>query len=234
MARVAMVTGAAKGVGADVSVRLAEHGMDVAVLGADEAAHADTVRRISETGRRCLFVAADVADAGSVDLALTRVRSELGDPGVLLNCVGAVDRGPLRELSDQDWTEVVGGPLRGVFVTSRAVVDPMIKNGGGRILVLADVAGGDRPSTARNSVVEASLAGFTRTLAMELRPFGITANVIAPEPSATDLTAAAAAEAGTSGRGSAYVAGALDAVRFLVGADASAVSGQIVHVAMTA
>ncbi|MGW1123087.1 SDR family NAD(P)-dependent oxidoreductase [Streptomyces tanashiensis] len=230
MARVAMVTGAAHGIGADASVRLAEHGMDVAVLGADEAAHADTVRRITETGRRCVFVAADVADAGSVDRALARVHSELGAPEVLLTCVGAVDRGPLGELSDQDWAEAVGGPLRGVFVTSRAVVDPMIKNGGGRILALADVVGGGRPAAARNSVVETGLAGFVRTIAKELRPFGITANVVAPEPAGTDLTATATATAG----GSAYAAGALDAVRFLAGAEASAVSGQIVHVAMTA
>lgn len=230
MARVAVVTGAARGIGADASVRLAEHGTDIAVLGTDEAAHADTVRRITETGRRCVFVAANVADAASVDSALARVHSELGDPAVLLNCVGAVDRGPLRELSDQDWTEAVGGPLRGVFVTSRAVVDPMIKNGGGRILTLADVAGGDRSGAARNSVVETGLAGFTRTIARELRPFGITANVVAPEPSVTGLTTATVPAAG----GSTYAAGALDAVRFLTGDEAAAVSGQIVHVAMTA
>ncbi|MFD3992815.1 SDR family NAD(P)-dependent oxidoreductase [Streptomyces sp. NPDC058583] len=229
MARVAMVTGAAHGIGADASVRLAEDGMDIAVLGTDEAAHADTLRRITETGRRCVFVTADVADAASVDRALARIHSELGDPAVLLNCVGAVDRGPLRELSDQDWTEAVGGPLRGVFVTGRAVVDPMIKNGGGRILTLADVAGGGRPGAARNSVVETGLAGFTRTIALELRPFGITANVVAPEPTATDLTATPAAAGGST-----YAAGALDAVRFLTGDGAAAVSGQIVHVAMTA
>ncbi|MEU3900721.1 SDR family NAD(P)-dependent oxidoreductase [Streptomyces sp. NPDC045251] len=228
MTRVAMVTGAARGIGADAAVGLAEHGMDIALLGTDEAAHADTVRRIEETGRRCVFVAADVTDAALVDGALARVRFELGEPIVLLNRVGTVGRGPLRELSDQDWTEAVGGPLRGVFVTSRAVVDPMIKNGGGRILTLADVAGGGRPGAARNSVVETGLAGFTRTIAMELRPFGITANVIAPEPAATDLTASPAAG------GSAYAAGVLDAVRFLTGDGASAVSGQIVHVAMTA
>ncbi|MEU6996544.1 SDR family oxidoreductase [Streptomyces sp. NPDC046465] len=228
MARVAMVNGAARGIGADASVRLAEHGLDIALIGTDEEAHADTVLRIAGAGRRCLFVESDVTDAGSVEAALSRVCAELGAPGVLLNCVGAVGRGPLHELSDEGWAETVGDPLRGVFLTSRAVIEPMIKNGGGRILALADVAGGEPSGPGRDSVVETGLAGFVRTIALELRPFGITANVVAPELSVADLSGSPA------GGGSAYAAEVVDTVRFLADEASAAVTGQIIRVAMTA
>ena len=137
MARVAIVTGGAGETGAAAAFRLAEEGMDIALLDPDETACADTVRRITGLGHRCVVLNTDVTDAASVDAALTEICAVLGDPAVLLNVTGDATPGPLSGLSEHDWYASTGARLRGVFLTSRAVVDPMIKNGWGRILTLA-------------------------------------------------------------------------------------------------
>lgn len=187
MARVAIVTGGASKIGAAVAVRLAECGMDVALL--DENACADTVHRITELGMRSVAIGADVTDATPVDAALAEVCSALGDPEVLVNVVGGA-------LPEPDWYASTAGLLRGVFLLSRAVVDPMIKNGRGRIITVAGCS---------NATIWAGLSGFTRTIALELSPFGITSNVVDP----------------------AHIVGALP---FLVGDEASTVTGQVVSV----
>ncbi|TWP45711.1 SDR family NAD(P)-dependent oxidoreductase [Lentzea tibetensis] len=187
MARVAIVTGGASEIGAAVALRLAQCGMGVALL--DENACTDTAHRITELGMRSAAIGADVTDATSVDAALAEVCSTLGDPEVLVNVVGDA-------LPEPDWYASTASRLRAVFLLSRAVVDPMIKNGGGRIITVAECS---------NATIWAGLSGFTRTIALELSPFGITSNVIDP----------------------AHVAGALP---FLVGAEASTVTGQVVSV----
>jgi 3-oxoacyl-[acyl-carrier protein] reductase len=227
MAPVAIVTGAARGTGAAVAVCLAGNGMDLAVLDADEAACTGTVNRIVALGRRCVAVGTDVTDAGSVDAAVSRVCAELGDPAVLLYTAGGTVPGPLCRLSDREWDAAAAGPLRGAFVTSRAVLDPMAKNGGGRIvLVMAEATGDGTAHPYRNRTVGGALEGFTRTLALELDPFGITVNLVAPRWPAPDP----GPQAHRTAAGVGYSEQVARTASLLVSEAAASVSGQVLYV----
>ncbi len=229
MAPVAIVAGAAQGSGTAVAVQLAELGWDVAMLRPDGTAGAEAVDRVRETGRRAMAVRTDVADSVSVDAALGRVCAELGDPNVLVNTVAATVRGPLGRISDEDWRALAGRPLRGLFVVSRSVIDPMIRQGRGRIVNIADVSAPATDGPHDHSTVLAGLEGFTRTIALELRAFGITVNAVAPAPPAADIrTGAAPRSAGAAA--TRYAARVAAAVPLLVGDGASSVTGQVVHV----
>jgi 3-oxoacyl-[acyl-carrier protein] reductase len=206
--RIAIVTGTERaGIGAAAAVRMAEAGLDVALLAPDVNHCADTVRRITALGRRAVPVSTDVTDAASVDDALTEVCGTLGDPGVLVNVVDVAAPGPLSGLSEHDWYASTGARLRGVFLVSRAVVDPMIRNMWGRIVTI--VAPAD-PGDHRNATLHTGLVGFARTVAAELGPFGIASNVVSPATTDPDRATAV--------------------LPFLVSDAAGTVSGQIVHI----
>nr|AAG34182.1 SimK [Streptomyces antibioticus]AAK06802.1 putative 3-keto-acyl-reductase SimD3 [Streptomyces antibioticus]AAL15598.1 SimK [Streptomyces antibioticus] len=229
MAPVAIVAGAVRGTGSVVAVRLAEAGWDVAVLCADGAGNADTVHRVRAVGRRALAVETDVTDAVSVQAALDRVCAELGDPGVLVNSVGVIACGAPGEASEEDWNAVVGRSLRGLFVTSRAVTDLMIRQGRGRIVTIANLLGPAEGGPHDHATVLAGMAGFTRTVALELRAFDITVNAVAPAPPVVGMQAPAAPTAADP-EGSRCATQAAEAVLFLVGGGASSVTGQTVQV----
>jgi 3-oxoacyl-[acyl-carrier protein] reductase len=231
MAPIAIVTGAARGTGAAVAVGVAGNGMDVAVLDADEAACADTVSRIAALGRRCVAVGTDVTDAGAVDAALSRVCAELGDPVVLLYIAAGAVPGPLCVLSDREWDAAATAPLRGAFVTSRAVLDPMAKNGWGRIVIVVPDDTGEAATAHAysNRTLRAALDGLTRTLALELGPFGITVNLVSPrwtDPDPAFPVRPAPAEP-ESGRPVASV------VSLLTSEMAATVSGQVLYIGET-
>jgi 3-oxoacyl-[acyl-carrier protein] reductase len=206
--RIAIVTGAGRsGVGAAAAVRLAGAGLDIALLDPDVSDCANTVRRITALGRRAVAVGTDITDAASVDHALGEVCDALGDPGVLVNVIDAAAPGPLSDLSELDWYASTAAQLRWVFLVSRAVVDPMIRNMWGRIITIAATTD---PDGHGNVTMRTGLAGFTRTVAAELGPYGITSNVISPSVDDPDRVSAV--------------------LPFLVSDEAGAVSGQIVHI----
>ena len=177
--RVAIVTGAAKGIGAEVAHRLADDGLAVAVLDLDEAAGKPVVEEIQAAGGQAIAVGADVADEAAVQTAVDRVAEELGAPTVLVNNAGITRDNLLFKTTSSDWDAVMGVHLRGAFLTSRAVQSHMITAGWGRVVNMSSTGLGNR-GQANYSASKAGIEGLTKTLAIKLGRFGITVNVVAP------------------------------------------------------
>ena len=197
-ARVAIVTGAARGIGAATALRLAQDGFAVAVLDLDETAAKGTVEAIEAAGGRALAVGADVSDADQVDAAVTRIASELGAPTVLVNNAGVIRDNMLFKMSDSDWDIVMNVHLRGAFLMTRATQKYMIEAKWGRIVNLSSTSALGNRGQANYSTAKAGLQGFTKTLAIELGKFGVTANAIAPGFIQTEMTKATAERMGIS------------------------------------
>ncbi len=191
--RTAIVTGAARGIGAAIATQLASDGHVVAVLDLDEAACGDTVEAILAAGGRALAVAADVSDEGSVSAAVTHVASELGPPTVLVNNAGIIRDNLLHKLTLGDWDAVMGVHLRGAFLMSRAVAAHMAEAGFGRIVNLSSTSALGNRGQANYAAAKAGMQGFTKTLAIELGRHGVTVNAIAPGFVETEMTHATAA-----------------------------------------
>jgi 3-oxoacyl-[acyl-carrier protein] reductase len=194
--RTAIVTGAARGIGAAIARRLADDGFAVAVLDLDETACAGTVAAITAAGGRALAVGVDVADEQAVAAAVARVTTELGAPTVLVNNAGITRDNLLFKLSADDWDSVMNVHLRGSFLMSRAVQSHMVDAGWGRIVNLSSVSALGNRGQANYSAAKAGLQGLTKTLSIELGRFGVTVNAVAPGFIETDMTAATAARMG--------------------------------------
>ena len=194
--RIAIVTGGARGIGAAVSRRLAADGMAVAVLDLKESDCAGTVDAITAAGGRALAVGADVSQADLVTEAVGKVAAELGPPTVLVNNAGVLRDNLLFKMTEDDWDTVLGVHLRGAFLMSRAVQKHMVDQRYGRIISLSSSSALGNRGQANYAAAKAGMQGFTKTLAIELGQFGITANAIAPGFIATDMTAATAARVG--------------------------------------
>ena len=242
--RVAIVTGAARGIGAATARRLAADGMAVAVLDLDEAAGAVTVKEIADAGGRALAVGADVSKTDQVAVAVERVAAELGEPAVLVNNAGVIRDNLLFKMTDDDWDTVLGVHLRGAFLMSRAVQQYMVDQKYGRIVNLSSSSALGNRGQVNYSAAKAGMQGFTKTLAIELGQFGITANAVAPGFIATDMTAATAARVGmsfedfqqavaeqTPVRRVGQPADVANVISFLVSEGADFVSGQVIYVA---
>jgi len=194
--RVAIVTGAARGIGAATARRLAADGMAVAVLDLDEATGAGTVDAITASGGRAFAVGADVSQADQVEAAVGKVAAELGPPAVLVNNAGVIRDNLIFKMTENDWDTVLGVHLRGAFLMSRATQKHMVDQRFGRIVNLSSSSALGNRGQVNYSAAKAGLQGFTKTLAIELGPFGITANAVAPGFIVTDMTAATAARIG--------------------------------------
>ena len=181
--RVAIVTGGARGIGAATAQRLAQDGFAVAVLDLDEASAKNTVDAIEAAGGKALAVGADVSDAEQVQAAVDRIAAELGAPVVLVNNAGVLRDNMLFKMSDSDWDIVMNVHLRGAFLMSRAAQKHMIEQKWGRIVNLSSTSALGNRGQANYSTAKAGLQGFTKTLAIELGKFGVTANAIAPASS---------------------------------------------------
>jgi 3-oxoacyl-[acyl-carrier protein] reductase len=189
--RVVIVTGAARGIGAGTARRFAEEGASVAVLDLDEAAAGRTADGLG--AERAIGVACDVSDATAVEAAVERVVSELGKVDVLVNNAGITRDNLLFKMSEQDWDLVLSVHLKGAFLMSRAVQKPMVDAKYGKILNLSSVSALGNRGQANYSAAKMGVQGFTRTLALELGPFGINVNAIAPGFIVTEMTDATAA-----------------------------------------
>jgi 3-oxoacyl-[acyl-carrier protein] reductase len=242
--RVAIVTGAARGIGAATALRLAADGLAVAVIDLDESAAKGTVEAIQAGGGRALAVGADVSEAEQVEAAVDRVTAELGPPLVLVNNAGVTRDNLLFKMSELDWDTVMGVHLRGSFLMARAVQKHMVEHRFGRIVNLSSTSALGNRGQANYSTAKAGLQGFTKTLAIELGKFGITANCIAPGFIVSDMTKATAERIGQDW--DTYVAARAaeipvaragqpediaNAVSFFVGESAGFVNGQVLYVA---
>lgn len=194
--RTAIVTGAARGIGAAVAQRLATDGMQVAVLDLDENACAATVEAITSAGGKALAVGCDVANEASVQAAVKKVADELGSPTVLVNNAGVLRDNLLFKMSVDDWDTVMNVHLKGSFLMARECQTYMTKENYGRIVNLSSSSALGNRGQANYSAAKAGLQGFTKTLAIELGKFGVTCNAIAPGFIATDMTAATAERVG--------------------------------------
>jgi 3-oxoacyl-[acyl-carrier protein] reductase len=194
--RTAIVTGAARGIGAATAERLAADGHAVAVLDLDESSCADTVGRITKNGGHALAVGADVSNAEAVERAVAQVADVLGPPTILVNNAGVTRDNLLFKMTEQDWDTVMGVHLRGSFLMSRAAQAHMTQAKWGRIVNLSSTSALGNRGQANYSTAKAGLQGFTKTLAIELGKFGITVNAIAPGFIATEMTRATAERVG--------------------------------------
>ncbi|MEV0695452.1 3-oxoacyl-ACP reductase FabG [Streptomyces sp. NPDC050388] len=194
--RTAVVTGAARGIGAAVARRLALDGFAVAVLDLDEVACRTVVDDIRSEGAQALAVGADVADEAAVETAVERVADVLGPPTVLVNNAGVIRDNLLFRMTGDDWDTVMNVHLRGAFLMSRAVQRFMTEQRWGRIVNLSSTSALGNRGQANYAAAKAGVQGFTKTLAVELGRFGITANAIAPGFVETDMTAATAERMG--------------------------------------
>ncbi|RBY97988.1 beta-ketoacyl-ACP reductase [Blastococcus sp. TF02-8] len=243
-ARVAIVTGAARGIGAATALRLAADGFAVAVVDLEEDDARGTVEAIEAAGGRGLAVGADVGDSEQVEAAVQRIATELGPPVVLVNNAGVTRDNMLFKMSDADWDVVMHVHLRGSFLMTRAAQKHMIEAGFGRIVNLSSTSALGNRGQANYATAKAGLQGFTKTLAIELGKFGVTANAIAPGFIQTEMTKATAERIGEEWES--YVAKRAAAipvaragvpediahtVSFLVSEGAGFVSGQVVYVA---
>jgi 3-oxoacyl-[acyl-carrier protein] reductase len=242
--RIAIVTGGARGIGAATARRLAADGMAVAVLDLIESDCSGTVKEIANAGGRAMAVGADVSKSDQVGDAVERVASELGAPTVLVNNAGIIRDNLLFKMTEGDWDAVLGVHLRGAFLMTKAVQKHMVDAQWGRIVNLSSSSALGNRGQVNYSAAKAGMQGFTKTLAIELGKFGITANSVAPGFIATDMTAATAARMGVSfedfQKGAAeqipvHRVGQPDdvahVISFLVSEGAGFVSGQVIYVA---
>ncbi|MFD6392091.1 3-oxoacyl-ACP reductase FabG [Nocardia sp. NPDC060259] len=242
--KTAIVTGAARGIGAGVARRLAADGMAVAVVDLDEVACKPVVEQIQAAGGRAIAVGADVADEAAVTAAVERVVAELGAPTVLVNNAGVLRDNLLFKMSVDDWDTVMNVHLRGAFLMTRAVQKYMTEAKFGRIVNLSSTSALGNRGQANYAAAKAGVQGFTKTLAFELGKFGVTANAIAPGFIETEMTAATAARVGIPFED--FKAGAAKeipvartgvpddiahAVSFFASEGAGFVSGQVLYVA---
>ncbi len=196
--RTAIVTGAARGIGAGVAQRLSADGFNVAVVDLDEASCAGTVDAITGAGGTALAVGADVGNEEQVAAAFKRIEAELGAPTVLINNAGVIRDNMLFKMTTDDWDIVMNVHLRGAFLMSKAVQKYMTEAKWGRIVNLSSSSALGNRGQANYSAAKAGIQGFTKTLAIELGKFGVTANAIAPGFIQTDMTASTAERLGVA------------------------------------
>ncbi len=242
--RVAVVTGAARGIGASTAKRLAADGHSVAVLDLKEGECGATVDAITAAGGRAIAVGADVSDADQVQTAVDKVAEELGPVVVLVNNAGVIRDNMLFKMTVDDWDTVLGIHLRGSFLMSKACQKYMVDQRSGRIVNLSSSSALGNRGQANYSAAKAGMQGFTKTLAIELGQFGITVNAVAPGFIVTDMTAATAARIGIGFEDFQKAAAqnipvrrvgqpedVANVISFLASEGAGFVSGQVIYVA---
>ncbi|HEY3753752.1 MAG TPA: 3-oxoacyl-ACP reductase FabG [Pseudonocardiaceae bacterium] len=242
--RVAIVTGAARGIGAATAKRLARDGFAIGVVDLDAAAGAPVVDAIVEAGGKAIAIGADVSDEDKVNAAVAEVTERLGAPTALVNNAGVLRDNLIFKMTVDDWNTVLGVHLRGAFLMSKAVQSHMVEAKWGRIVNLSSTSALGNRGQVNYSAAKAGMQGFTKTLAIELGRFGVTANAVAPGFIVTEMTKITAERMGVSfedmqkGAATQIPVGRVgqpedvaNTIAFLASDDAGFVSGQVIYVA---
>ena len=192
--RVVVVTGAARGIGYACAQRFAEEGGRVAVLDLDDTAAKDAAAQLPGSGH--LGIGTDVSASTSVDEAVGRVVTELGGLHVLMNNAGITRDNLLFKMSEAEWDQVVDVHLKGAFLMSQAAQKHFVEQRYGKIVNVSSTSALGNRGQANYSAAKMGIQGFTRTLAIELGPYGVNVNAIAPGFVATEMTDQTAARLG--------------------------------------
>ena len=236
--RVALVTGASRGIGRAIAEGLSADGMDVAVVYAgNEAAAAETVAACEALGATARAYRCDVSDADEVKATVDAVLADFGSVWALVNNAGVTRDGLLVRMKDEDFSRVIDVNLKGAFNTTRALTRSFMRQRGGRVVNMASVVGlMGNAGQANYAASKAGLIGLTKSVARELAPRGVTVNAIAPGFVKTDMTAVLSDEVRSSYEaqiplGRLASADEVAAVaRFLVSDAASYVTGEVIRV----
>jgi 3-oxoacyl-[acyl-carrier protein] reductase len=187
--KAAVVTGGSRGIGRAIVLQLAEQGADVAFSFRGNAdAAAEVVELVKQKGRKALSVQGDARDPASAEALVKAALDEFGKVDILVNNAGITRDNLLFKMTEPDWDAVIGVHLRGSFLMTRAVQGHMTQEGFGRIVNLSSTSALGNRGQANYSAAKAGLQGFTKTLALELGKFGVTANAVAPGFIVTEMT----------------------------------------------
>ncbi|RYH71128.1 MAG: SDR family oxidoreductase [Alcaligenaceae bacterium] len=241
---IAVVTGAAGGIGSAVASEFHKGGYSLALLDLDLAKLEEVSETLNADGLECVAVECDVSDANNVEQAYRQVAKRLGSAQVLVNNAGITRDDLLFRMSEDEWDKVINVHLRGTFLVTRAFQRGMVSQRNGRIINISSVAALGNRGQVNYSAAKAGINGFTKTASIELGPFGITVNSIAPGFIVSDMTRASAARVGLSFEQ--YSDQVIESIavrragtpedvaavaRFLASEEAGYVSGQVVYVA---
>lgn len=195
--QVAFITGARRGIGRAIALKLAQNGADCVLLA--RTAPEELAAEIRALGRKALAIAADVSDADAVDAAVKQSIGEFGKIDILVNNAGIAQDGLLIRMKLEQWQNVIDVNLSGAFYCTKAVARHMLKANAGRIITITSVIGQiGNAGQANYAASKAGLIGFTKSVAKELGSRSITANAIAPGFISTDMTADMTEEAKTA------------------------------------
>jgi 3-oxoacyl-[acyl-carrier protein] reductase len=188
--RVAIVTGASRGIGKAIALRLAKDGRHVVLISRTEGPLNDVKATIESNGGSASVLAVDISDAKAFAAAIDKIAEQQGRLDILVNNAGITKDGLVLRMSDEDWDAVVDTNLKSAFVAIRAAARPMMKNRFGRIINISSTSGVVGNSGQANyAAAKSGLMGLTKTIARELGSKGVTANVVAPGFIETDMTA---------------------------------------------
>ena len=235
--KVAIVTGAAQGIGRTIAETLARDGADIAVADLDPGRSQETVDAVAKIGRKVLNVKVNVADWNDAKQMADQVLKEWGKVDILVNNAGVTRDGLLVRMKEEDWNLVLQVNLNGTFHCTKAVLQPMTKQRSGRIMNIASIVGVmGNAGQANYAASKAAVIGFTKTVAREYASRMVTVNAVAPGFIDTAMTHSLPPDVkdtlqkqiplGRLGQASDVA----EAVRFLVSDEASYITGQVLHV----
>ena len=232
----ALITGAGRGIGKTIAVKLAESGLDIAIADMTPVSD-DVLREIEEYGTKCLAFQLDVTDVESVDSVVKKIIDETGGIHILVNNAGITKDNLFMRMKPEQWSQVIDVNLNGVFHVTKAVIRTMVKQHSGRIINISSVVGfSGNPGQVNYSSTKSGLIGFTKSLSREVGTRGITVNAVAPGFINTAMTQAlnesqqqvilSQIPLGRMGEAEDIA----NAVAFLASEEASYITGTVLHV----
>ena len=232
----ALITGAGRGIGKTIAVKLAESGLDIAIADMNPVSD-DVLKEIEENGTKCLAYQLDVTDVESVDTVVKKIIDETGGIHILVNNAGITQDNLFMRMKPEQWSQVIDVNLNGVFHVTKAVIRTMVKQHSGRIINISSVVGfSGNPGQVNYSSTKSGLIGFTKSLSREVGTRGITVNAVAPGFINTAMTQAlnesqqqailSQIPLGRMGEAEDIA----NAVTFLASEEASYITGTVLHV----